>query len=450
MRHLQQLGAAVREHLGGRTVWNVSSAVSGGGIAELLAVDVGYARGAGVDARWLVLAADQPDFYAITRRLHLRMHGTAGDEGVLGSVEQRTYDTALVADTAELEARVQPDDVVILHDPQTAGLLPAVVRRGAVPVWRSHIGCDQANAHTHQAWTFLRRYFTRDTYIVISRQQYAQPWMDPARLHVIAPAVDPHAAKNQPLDSTRIADLLTGADLVAFDAADRSQDTELSSECVAPPRAVTVREGPALASSAPLVVQISRWDRLKDMPGVLRGFAEHVAGTPQGAEAHLMLLGPVTSGIRDDPTGAAVLDECVEVWRALPRATRQQVTLASLPTDDIEANALTVNALQRHATVVVQKSLAEGFGLTAAEAMWKARPVLASASGGLQDQVIDGVTGLLLADPADLGAFGVKLRELLGDPDHARFLGAAAQAHVRNHFLPDRQLRQWGQLMLSL
>src|SRR6266516_6952879 len=132
------------------------------------------------------------------------------------------------------------------------------------------------------------------------------------------------------------------------------------------------RPGPA----DPVVVQVSRWDRLKDMPGVMRGFAEHVA---PGGDGYLVLAGPEVSGVADDPEGGQVLAECVAQWQGLPAAARARVLLVTLPLDDIEENAAMINAIQRHASVIVQKSLAEGFGLTVAEGMWKGRPVVGSA-----------------------------------------------------------------------
>jgi trehalose synthase len=145
-----------------------------------------------------------------------------------------------------------------------------------------------------------------------------------------------------------------------------------------------------------------------------------------------------------------VLDEVVAVWRELPHARRTRVHLACLPMRDIEENAAIVNALQRRATVVVQKSLQEGFGLTVAEAMWKARPVVASAVGGILDQVEDGVTGVLLDDPADLDTFGELVLGLLRDPERAHGIGLRAREHVRRYFLANRHAVQYIDLFASI
>ena len=199
------------------------------------------------------------------------------------------------------------------------------------------------------------------------------------------------------------------------------------------------RPGPA----DPVVVQVSRWDRLKDMSGVMRGFAEHVV--PGGA-GYLMLVGPMMSEVADDPEGALVLAECLAQWRGLPAAARARVLLVTLPLDDVEENAAMVNAIQRHAAVIVQKSIAEGFGLTVAEGMWKGRPVIGSAVGGILDQIADG-TGILLPDPADLGAFGSAVRRLLDNPDEAGRMGKAGQEHIRENYVGDRHLMRWAQLI---
>ena len=151
---------------------------------------------------------------------------------------------------------------------------------------------------------------------------------------------------------------------------------------------------------------------------MLSAFAEHVAAAVPSA--HLMLAGPDVSGVTDDPEGAEVLAECRAAWAQLPESVRKRCHLACVPMDDGDENAVIVNALQRHATVVVQKSLFEGFGLTVTEAMWKGRAVLASAIGGIQDQIVDGHDGLLLPDPTDLDGFAQRLQLLLDNPAAVR------------------------------
>ena len=175
----------------------------------------------------------------------------------------------------------------------------------------------------------------------------------------------------------------------------------------------------------------------------MSAFAEHC----RHPDAHLLLAGPSVADVPDDPEGAEVLAEIRRRRAALSRDVQARVHLASLPMDDIEENAAMVNAIQRRADVVVQKSLAEGFGLTVAEAMWKAKPVVASRIGGIQDQIVDGESGLLVDDPTDLVAAGKAIDSLLGDPDRAEVIGAAARERVRKSFLGTRHLVQYMQLI---
>jgi trehalose synthase len=212
-------------------------------------------------------------------------------------------------------------------------------------------------------------------------------------------------------------------------------------------RAAVLREGPPPPTSAPLVVQVSRWDRLKDMPGVMRGF---VFATRHLPHAHLALVGPNVEGVDDDPDGATVYAECAEEWRRLPVGVRRRIALVTLPMDDIEENAAMVNAIQRHAAVLVQKSLREGFGLTVTEGMWKRRPLVASAVGGIRDQIVHDVHGLLVEDPESTDEFAAHLRVLLENRRKARRLARNAYRRCLTHFLPPRHLIQYADLIEAL
>jgi trehalose synthase len=212
-------------------------------------------------------------------------------------------------------------------------------------------------------------------------------------------------------------------------------------------RVDVLQTGPPPPPEAPLVVQVSRWDRMKDMPGVMTGFATHV---DPALGAHLLLSGPAVTGVADDPEAAEVLEECIALWRDLPHAQRSRVHLACTPMADPDEAASIVNALQRHASVVVQKSLAEGFGLTVAEAMWKGRPIVASAVGGIVDQIVSGVHGLLVEDPRDLRVFGSAVETLLHDRTEADRLAENARRRAGAEFLGDRHLEQYGRLLEQL
>jgi trehalose synthase len=200
-------------------------------------------------------------------------------------------------------------------------------------------------------------------------------------------------------------------------------------------------------AGARFVVQVSRWDRLKDMAGVMTAFADWVA--PEHPDSYLLLVGPDVAAVSDDPEGAEVLAECQQQWLTLPEDVRDRVLLVRVPMDDLDENAVIVNAIQRRASVVVQKSFAEGFGLTVTEAMWKARPVVASAVGGIPDQIATGVQGVLV-DPRDLQAAGQAIAKLLADPAEATRLGMAARERVRDEFLEDRHLSQYIDLFCEL
>lgn len=447
-RHQQFLDvvARAREALSGRAIINVNSSAAGGGVAELLQSLLAYVRGIGLDIRWLTVEGDE-SFFDVTKRVHNRIYGVAGDEGALGSAERRSYEQTLTRQADDLVTMAKSDDIVLLHDPQTLGLAP-LLREAKVPVvWRCHIGADAANERTREGWEFLTPYLEHVDLVVVSREAFAPPGFPAERVVVVPPSIDPLAVKNIAMTEADIDAILGYAGLVQASADTTAVFHRRDGSAARLDRQADVLQlGPPPPMGAPLVVQVSRWDRLKDMAGVMQGFAEHVDGT---SEAHLILAGPNVTGVADDPEGAAVFEECSTLWRELPHGQRRRIHLACLPTADVEENAAIVNALQRRATVVVQKSLAEGFGLTVAEAMWKSRPVVAGAVGGIVDQISDDSCGVLLDDPTDLATFGREVRSLLGDPERAVGVGAAAQERARD-FLPDVHLRRWSDLLARL
>lgn len=448
MTAYEQSAVAARALLDGRAVVNVNSTATGGGVAELLQSLLAYARGAGVDVRWLVLHGD-PAFFGTTKRLHNWIYGAPGDGGSIGEGERLHYEAVAASNARELLATVRQGDVVLLHDPQTAGMAPALQRAGVAVVWRCHIGCDVENQWTRRGWDFLRQYVGGADAIVVSRARFAPPWADPARVHVIPPSIDPFAAKNEPMASQQVRDALVYVGMLAGEV--DGPNVPFTRRDGSPGRinrhVDILQTGPPPPPGAPLVVQVSRWDRLKDMAGVMKGFAEHVDA---GLGAHLMLAGPAVTGVADDPEGAGVLAECIAQWRALPHEVRSRVHLACTPMTDPDEQSAIINALQRHASILVQKSLAEGFGLTVAEAMWKERPIVAGAVGGIVDQIRDGEDGILLADPTDLGAFGAAIERLLHDPLEAARMARSARARALAEFLGDRHLQQYGTLLAGL
>jgi trehalose synthase len=443
---LLALRRRAEEMLRGRAVWCVNSTARGGGVAEMLASLLAFTRGAGVDTRWVVVAGDA-DFFRVTKRLHNRLHGSPGDGGNLGPWELDAYDRVLERAAMALAARVHPGDVVLLHDPQTAGLAAPIKALGAHVVWRAHIGVDAPNDLAREAWDFLRPMLEPADAFVFSRQRYVWTGLEDRRLAIIPPSIDVFSPKNQHLDPRTVDGILAVAGLRRdTPSADATFMREDGTPGRVERRAQIIEETP-LGAGDRIVTQISRWDRLKDPVGVLAGFAGHPGCC---RDAHLVLAGPAVEAVSDDPEGAAVLADVLAAWRALHAPARRRVHIACLPMDDPGENAAIVNALQTRAEVVVQKSLAEGFGLTVAEAMWKGRPVVASAVGGIQDQIVDGASGTLLPDPTDLAAFGDAVHSLLTNPARAARLGAAGRLRVRERFLEPRHLGRWVSLIGDL
>ena len=432
----RELDAAQREAaelLAGRVVWHVSSTARGGGVAEMLRTLAPYWRGAGVDARWLVLEARR-DFFAFTKRLHALLHGQ--DVAPPGPDDRRLYEEVSVQAARQALAAVAPGDVVVLHDPQTAGLTALIANIDAVVIWRCHVGADLPSEAVRSAWRFLLPYVAPADAHVFTRDTFIPAELRGSRAWRLTPAIDPCSAKNRPLDSRATEAILATSGIV------RGPESPSCLLVVADGRTVAVRrrcalveEGPPpRAGEAPLVVALSRWDRLKDPIGIIRGFVSHV----EHPAARLVVAGPAVDAIADDPEAAGVLAETRRVWTQLPFADRTRVQLACLPMVDLDENALIVNALQRQASVIVKKSLQEGFGLGITEGLWKSRPVIATRVGGQADQIIDGETGILLDDPADLEGFGAAIDMVLDAADGGAALGRRGRERVRERYLADR------------
>jgi trehalose synthase len=434
-----------RRVLNGRTIWHVNSTATGGGVVELLYALLPYVRGAGIDTRWAVIGGD-PEFFRVTKRLHNHLHGDPGDGGELGPDERRIYEGALEDEGRRLAELVRPQDVIYLHDPQTAGLVPVMEDTGTHTVWRCHIGVDDPNELVRRAWHFLLPYIDRADAYVFSKGDYVWDGLDRDRVWIMPPSIDPLSPKNQDLDDETVAGILGTIGLSGAAPAQAATFLRADGTPARVERTAEIAQDGPLPEDALLVAQISRWDRLKDPAGLLTCFSEHLGDS----NAHLLLAGPATGAVADDPEGAEVLREMSASWRALPAATRRRVHLVSLPMDDREENAAMVNALQHRADVVVQKSLAEGFGLTVLEAMWKARPVVASGVGGIKDQIVDGESGILIDDPRDLDAFGRAILGLLLDPERSERIGRAARLRVMEGFLGVRKLVVYLDLVAGL
>lgn len=423
--------ARVRERLGGNTVWHVNSTATGGGVAEMLQSVLSYPLAAGIDVRWVVVGGNDA-FFEVTKRIHHLLHGSSGDGGALGEEERRIYESTLQPEVESLLQRVQPNDVVVLHDPQTLGLAVELADRCALNIWACHVGADEPNDETRRAWRFLDPYVRKTVAQVFSRQQYAWEGLDMARVSVIPPCIDAFAPKNVYLDDEQVRAILAAAGVVGeAPPGEPPRFARLEGGEGRIEHRVELTEEEPIPADAPIVCQVSRWDPLKDHLGIMRAFSAHV---PEELGAHLVLAGPSPESVGDDPEGQRTLDEIISGWHELDPPARKRVHVCCVPMEDPEENAVIINALQRRSAVVVQKSLAEGFGLTVAEAMWKGRPTLGSRVGGIQDQIDPDETGLLV-DPEDPEEFGAAVSELLRDPDKAARLGKAAQQHVTDEYL---------------
>lgn len=451
IRALEERAEQLRPLLGERAIWNINSTASGGGVAEMLKTLLRYARGLEIDVRWLVLDGP-PEFFKLTKRVHNALHGSAGDGSPLGPEAAALFTRVTHQNAGALHTLIRPNDIVICHDPQAAGLVPLLLQRGALTVWRCHIGHEHLdNVEVDRGWEFLRPHLKDVPLAVFSRAVYAPAWLRGRRTIVVAPNIDPLSAKNQPLDAPTIRAILTHVGLVGGDAGSgaRSFHRDDGSAGRVDRQAEIMRVGQAPNWETPLVVQVSRWDAMKDPIGVLQGFSSLL--TPEAPKgAHLILAGPSVHSVADDPEGAEVFGELQRAFFELPPEQRAYVHLAALPMDDGEENAAIVNALQRHAAVIVQKSFVEGFGLTVTEALWKRRPVVASAVGGILDQVRDGIDGLLVHDPADLEEFAGLLKRVLGDDALAEELGNAGYERVRDNYLCVSALEHWHELLQAM
>ena len=275
----RRAAAGSSERLDGRTVWNFNSTATGGGVAEMLEVLVGYIRDAGIDIRWHVIAGDAP-FFAITKRIHNRLHGADGDGGELAASEAEHYAKVTTANALSARELVRPGDVVLLHDPQTAGMAALLAEAGARVVWRCHVGRDGTNQWTDEAWSFLRPHLAACEAFIFSRRQYVPEWIDDPLVRIIPPSIDPFSPKNQDMTDADVILGLRRIGLVESDGATppvsfvRNDGTRGLVER----RATIVQDGPPLGPGDPLVVQVSRWDHLKDMAGRHGGFRPGRAG----------------------------------------------------------------------------------------------------------------------------------------------------------------------------
>ncbi|MBE7558750.1 glycosyltransferase [bacterium] len=384
--HLRQLAAP----LAGMKVVHVNSTRTGGGVAEILHMLVPLKVELGLDARWEVITGDSL-FYQCTKGFHNALQGTAVEitPAMIAAYEETNRKNA-----ETLREVLQEADLVFIHDPQPAPLLGLCPTRRGKWVWRCHIDVSHP---FRPVWKYLRRHVAAYDASIFSLASFAQPLPHPE--YLIPPSIDPLTEKNMDLPEDEI-------------------------------RQVEERFG--IDPERPMILQVSRFDRFKDPVGVIQAYRMAKRYIPR---LQLVLAG---GGASDDPEGEVVL---AEVRAAAGDDPDAHVLL--LPPDAHR----TINALQRAADLVLQKSLREGFGLTVTEAMWKSKPVVGGNTGGIRLQVVNHHTGFLVNTPEGAAQ---RVRYLLSDRDRRVKMGEKAREFVRENFLLTRHLREYLTVMLAI
>lgn len=465
VHELEALAKQVAPRFRGCTLWMVNSTPQGGGVAEMLPGMVSLLRDLGFSVEWAVIESDEPDFFALTKRLHNLIHGRGDPE--LSFDDRALYEAVNRENARFLSDRLEDDDILVVHDPQPmplAGILRE--SRRIRTIWRCHIGLDFSTPETRAAWSFLGAYAGAYDHAVFSTPEYIPAFFS-TRASIVHPAIDPLSHKNRELTLHQTLGVLANARL-------SRAGPVLTRPFEHPARRARPEDGFVPADepdeiglpTRPIVTQISRWDRLKGWIPLLRAFAllkRRMRERPEPAtEAEavrrrrlellrLVLAGPELGAIQDDPEAQHVLEELVAAYGDLEPAVQRDVALVTLPMGSLRENHLMVNALQRASTVVVQNSLREGFGLTIVEAMWKRVPILSNAQAcGPRQQVRDRLDGRLVEDPEDVAALADALEEMLSDYAGRRQWGRSAQRHVYDRFLVLRQLQEWIHLLAAM
>lgn len=371
------------EKLQGKVIQHVNSTSVGGGVAEILNRMVPLLKEVGVDTRWDLIKGGT-DFFDVTKKFHNALHGHSEE------IAQKDFDIFLETSRKNIEEVNIYGDIIFIHDPQPIALVKK--RYNNKWIWRCHIDVSEPQA---QVWKFLESFIVEYDATVFSSPAFSQKL--PIRQFLISPSIDPLSDKNK----------------------------ELTQETIA-----AVLEKYGLVPNKPIITQISRFDRLKDPQGVMKSYRL----VKKYIDCQLILAGGTAA---DDPEGVEVYEEVKEMAKNDP-----DIHILLLPHNDTE-----VNALQRASTVIVQKSLKEGFGLTVAEGLWKGKPVVASNVGGIPLQIKHKYSGLL-CHSVEGAAFAIK--QLLNSPEYAKKLGANGREHVRNNFLLTRHLKEYMLLFLSL
>jgi trehalose synthase len=361
----------------------------GGGVAEILSRMMPLFRQIGVDMRWDVIGGDER-FFGITKKFHNSL------QGYNGCITEKELDYFMEMGRMNSETMDIYGDVVLVHDPQPITLIEKRGNDERKWLWRCHIDLTQPQT---EPLRFLRRYIERYDFAIISAQRYLQRNLGADQI-IIPPSIDPLSDKNRDLPQAKIDFVL---DRFGID------------------------------KDRPIITQVSRFDKLKNPLGVIEAYRRVKESTD--IDCQLVLAG---GGATDDPEGPAILNKVL-----CAAEDDEDIHVLDLPpTSHIE-----INALQRASTVVVQNSLREGFGLTVTEALWKAKPVIASAVGGIPLQITHNRSGILTESPEDLVLY---LKKLLHEPKLAKMLGINGREHVKKNFLITRHIRDYLLLLPSL
>ncbi len=365
---------------------NINSTSVGGGVAEILTRMVPLLRELGVQTSWDIIKGDDA-FFNVTKAFHNALHGAPAE------ITDEMFE--IFRATTEMNCRETPitGDVVLVHDPQPIGLISRKAEAGGGWIWRCHI--DVSTPH-RKLWSFLQSYVEQYDASLFSMPDFAQQLSIPQ--YMVPPSIDPLSDKNKELTASEIE---------------------------------TVLQKYHLDPARPILTQISRFDRLKDPIGVIASYRM----VKRRYNCQLVLAG---GGAPDDPEGMDVLNEVQEQAAEDPDIH----VLLLPPFSDLE-----INALVRASTIVFQKSIREGFGLTVSEALWKKKPVIGGAVGGIKLQVINGVNGFLVYSPE--GA-ATRALQLLADPAMRLSMGEAGREHVRQNFLLTRHVKDYLLTMLAL
>ncbi len=373
----------VADKLKGKIVQHINSTAVGGGVAEILDRMVPLLTELGVDSRWDVVKGGE-QFFWVTKKFHNALHGKHEE------ITQRDFDIFMETSRRSIEQLDTYGDIVFVHDPQPIALINK--KSANKWIWRCHIDISNPN---QTVWEYLRSFVDKYDAAVFSAPSFSQNL--PIRQFLIPPSIDPLSDKNKDLPQEIIESVL---------------------------------EKYGIVGDKPIITQISRFDRLKDPMGVIEVFRE----VKRHIDCQLVLAGGTAA---DDPEAIEVLEEVREKAQH-----DRDIHILLMPQNDLE-----VNALQRGSTVIIQKSIKEGFGLTVAEALWKAKPVVASAVGGIPLQITHKYSGLL-CHTIQGAAFAIK--QLLNAPEYAKKLGENGREHIRNNFLLTRHLRDYMLMFLSL